>query len=140
MNPPNNFTARMILIASIALVGWGLLRDSQMTGSIGLSDRFSGVVRMQDRQMLKDSLLGLAFAIEQDGLRPEGEQYTPDKDGAIEDMFHLLHERLGPDSPKLGELNPQLPDFMVSELGDIPEFPEGRNVFAQKLRDIAEDL
>lgn len=135
-------TLNIIMFVSVAILVYSFAtsKGPSLTGSIGISDRWSPVLSWKHRPLIKDTLEGFAFAIEQDGLRPEDERYTPDRDGAFEDLFNILHYELGPKSPKLKETNPKLADFMVNEIGDIPEFPEGRAVLVEKLRAIAEEL
>lgn len=138
----NDESLNIILFVSIAILVYSFVTNKapSLNGTIGISDQWSPVVSWKYRPLVKDTLEGFAYAIEQDGLRPEDEQYTPDRDNAFGDLFNTFHHQLGPDAPKLGETNPKLADSVVNRVGDVPEFPEGRAVLAEKLRQIAEEL
>jgi len=139
----NDDSLNIILFISIAMLVYSFVADNgvaPIANTIGIKDQWSNYVSWKDRPVVKDVLEGLATAVEQDGKRPEDEQYTPDRDGAFEDLFHVLHHQIGPDAPKLSSSSPGLADQMVDRMGTIPEFPKGRAVFVQKLREIAGEL
>lgn len=136
-------TLNIILFISLALLAYSFFVSNKagpIAGSIGISDSWSEYISWKDRPVVKDVLEGLATAIELDAMRPEDEQFTPDRDAAFEDLFNVLHHQLGPNRPKLRESSPKLADRMVERIGTVPDFPEGRGVLVQKYREIAEEL
>ena len=130
-----------VLIAAL-IFGPGLLNNGSGFSIQSITDMIPGshtTFKMLDgegRRVLSGALDRLAYQIEDDGLR---ENKIVTKSSALVAIERMLHNRVGT-KVNLGQEYPGVGDELMSKIGSVPEFPEGRNYLVSKFRALAEEI